>query len=148
MNWLTFDWRKIPRPERSGLLSLLVVYTAMCFYGEANGNFTGSEFSFRCLWMPWECMKQEPMPQVEKPPQYARVTPLLVYCPACEVRKHPKHCFIRIESKDAYGIVHVESDYLEFPLRECVPNPLIPEEFWFRDGENNLMRLHREIRTK
>lgn len=73
INKLTFDWRKIPRPERSGYLSVLLVYAALCFYGEMNGNYGLGGFSVICHLFPWECMKEKEYPP-EPPPKKWEVT--------------------------------------------------------------------------
>jgi hypothetical protein len=51
------DIRKIPRPERTGILAVLLTYSALCIYFDAANlkYMTGEGFSFYCYLFPWAC---------------------------------------------------------------------------------------------
>jgi len=109
MSWLlrhlTLDWRRLPRPERSGLLAVLIAYVALCSYAEHYAYYgDDGTFSVSCILFPWNCPK--PLEVVKAEPEHPpmRVTPL-VYCPACPVRKHHGGCLVRLEIRDENDII-------------------------------------------
>jgi hypothetical protein len=67
---------RIPRPERSGIVSVLVCYVALCGYFDliwpplGSGHFTFG--SVLCWLMPWDCPQDEPQIQTKE----YRVTPI------------------------------------------------------------------------
>jgi hypothetical protein len=92
---------KWPRPERSGVIAVLLVYSLLCGLGELRAYHGDGDFSLLCTIAPFcpECW--QPRERVEEPPPPEYHVTRLVYCSTCVVKEQHDKC--RFEAIDRYG---------------------------------------------
>lgn len=65
----TLDFRKMARPERSGVAANLLVYALLWLWGyQFMPHDFGDDFNLKCYLMPWECPKEKEFskPEIER----------------------------------------------------------------------------------
>ena len=78
-----FDWEDIPRPQRSGFISVVVCYLLVCapFYARlvATEGVPHSWRDYLCYMMPWECVQNEQSTAIKSAKVIEWFQPIVVY---------------------------------------------------------------------